>query len=174
MNTIVITYIYPVLIIIVFNALFLFQNIKIAVIGSLNTKVFNLSILGFSYFGLTVGFFVGLSSSSTLSAVLPALLTFIGGMMAYYFFGTNNSQASDNQFLSMIALISISIFLSLGAYKGIQQRKIYEISQKELEIDKEITLKKVENELKKDIIRFEIDLKKADTITFDVIPEIKK
>ncbi len=164
----------PILILIIFYVLFLYQNIKVVIIGNLSLKVFNLSILGFSYFGLTVGFFVGLSSSSVLSAVLPALLTFIGGMMAYYFFNSNNDQASDNQSLSMIALICISIFLSLGAYKGIQQRKIYEIGQKELEIDKEVTLRKVENELKKDFSRFERDLKNTDTISFDGIPEIQK
>ena len=169
MNNILLFYCLPILLVIIAYFLFCFQSIKNAVIGTLNLRSFNFSILGFSYFGLTVGFFVGLSSSSVVSAVLPALLTFIGGIMTYYFFNNNNNQNFDNQILIMLALISTSIFLSLGTYQGIEQRKVYEISQKANDIDKETTIKKIENELKKDILQFEHDLKNSnnDTIDFD-------
>ena len=43
---------------------------------------------------------------------------------------------------------------------------------KEDEINKEITLKKIENELKKNLLQFEKDLRISDTINFDDIPKM--
>jgi hypothetical protein len=174
MSSIIFSYLLPIIVIGIACLLCISQGIKNAILGNVELRLFCFSILGFSYFGLTVGFFVGLSSSSVVSTVLPALLTFIGGIMTYYFFNTTN-QNNDNQILTMFALISISIFLSLGAYQGIEQRKVYETNQKANEIDKETILKQIDNELKKDILQFEYDLKQKqkDTINFDDLPKLK-
>lgn len=175
MNSLFYHYIVPIALFAITNLLFLIQRIRVASIGTLSLRSFNLSILGFSYFGLTVGVFVGLSSSSVLGAILPALLTMIGGILAYFFFNSNNTNNIDNHILAMIALICISIFLSIGAFGGIAQRKIYENNQKEIDSDKEIMLKKLDHALKKDILEFEHQLKngKIDTISFESLPDIK-
>lgn len=160
MNNILWSYASPVIIVIVLFVLFCFTKVKRFFLANLSIRIFNFSVLGFSYFGLTLGLFVGLSSTAALSAVLPALLTFIGGIMTYYFFSANN-EYSENQTLSMLALICISVYLSIGAYQGIRQRRIYDAAQKELDFDKEKELKSIDFDFKQKLMYLEDDIKKG-------------
>lgn len=77
--------------------------------------------------------------------------------------------------LSGFKAIMIISLMIIGAITGIRERQKYEANEKSLQFDKEVTLKKKDNELKKDVMLYEFNLKNSiDTLSFDEVTDLKK
>ena len=139
---------------------------KIEELNTTSYKFLYFVSIGFSFLGLTMGLFTGLSMTPVVGTIVPAFLTFIGALITYIFFKENESLI--NRIIAIECLIFLSVFLFIGGYNGIQQRKIVEIEQKKLDFHKEVLLKKIDLEAKKELIQFEKTLK--DSIDIEEIP----
>ncbi len=74
----------------------------------------------FSLLGLTMGLLIGLSLTSVIGIVIPALLTFFGGFLTYVFV-LGNKKALDG-YIMVIILSSISFFMIVGVDYGSAMR----------------------------------------------------
>lgn len=74
--------------------------------------------LGFSFMGLSIGILTGWSSSPVVGVVIPALLTFYGGMVSYSFLFKKEKSSQLNSIVLSGSLISISFFLIIGTDYG--------------------------------------------------------
>lgn len=94
--------------------------------------------LSFSVLGLTLGFFIGYSTASIVGLVIPALLSFIAGFLAYFFNIEKSMKNPDEgveifKILIPIAIISFSISTWLGAEPAAKTR----LKTEELRKDKD-------------------------------------
>jgi hypothetical protein len=138
---------------------------------NISTSAFNLFVIsvGFSFLGLVIGILTGLSSSAVVGAIVPAFLTFIG-VIATYIFISNTGSISTNKPIAVLCVVFLSFYLMVGAIAGIKERKQNEIVMKKLDFEKEVSLKQVDLEIKKELIRYEktqVDSVVIDTISID-------
>lgn len=123
--------------------------------------------IAFSFTGLSIGILTGWSSSPVVGVVIPALLTFFGGMVSYAFVFKKNSSNKSDGLIMAFSLISISFFLIIGTDYGTQIRVREErnksIIEKQDRIEYETFLHNLKNtqaqpeERKKPIIKTEIE-----------------
>ena len=91
----------------------------IAVVGfvtALGTREYR-AAMGFGGLGAFIGLLAGLSETPVVGVVLPAVLTFMGGVTAYLFATQKESRAMTGSLL-----LSFSILLIVGVYLGANLR----------------------------------------------------
>jgi len=91
-------------------------------------KGWPLLILAFSFLGGVVGIFVGMSKTPVMGTVLPAVLTFITGLLAYLFGKENLAEWRPVIPNCIIAMMATVLF---GSLMGSQVRGDYQQSEKE-------------------------------------------
>lgn len=98
-----------------------------------NIFYFLLLAIAFSFLGLTIGIHIGLSESPVIGLIIPALLTFIGGLMIYAFIFADKSKIQDGYVL-LVILISLSFFLMLGSDYACSARTDYDARQQDYQL----------------------------------------
>ena len=100
----------------------LLTAVVVGVLSSLRTKQFAVSI-GFSLLGLIVGMTVAMNvTPGGVSAILPAVLVFMGGLVAYLF----TSHEQMRPFIGGL-LISFCLLLLSGMYGGLYLKAMGEV-----------------------------------------------
>ena len=101
-----------------------------SIVSKPTVKGWQLLIVSFCLLGGVIGIFVGNSLTPVIGTVLPAVLTFITGLLAYLF-GKDNLE----EWRPVIPNCIISLLLSvlIGSFMGAQIRLDYEESEKEYE-----------------------------------------
>jgi len=79
-----------------------------------------LIIIGFSYLSFTIGILVGLSRTPVVDVAIPALLTFIGGLVTYIFLNKEFNESNKN--IVTLILVILPIFLIFGVEIGAEHR----------------------------------------------------
>ena len=79
-------------------------------------------ILGFCFLGMTIGLFIGLSKTPVVGLVIPALLTFIAGLISYFFLTQRDSISVQNRIFSGLSLATLCISLVIGMHYGVLRR----------------------------------------------------
>ena len=77
--------------------------------------------LGFGFLGLTLGIFVGFSSSPVINVIIPALLSFIGGFITFLFISPKVNSISNRIGAGMFLSV-LSITVIYGTEIGINSR----------------------------------------------------
>lgn len=116
-----------------------------------------LVLLGFSFFGLSIGLLIGLSETPVLGTLGPTLLTFLGGLTVYFFLKGKKEDSSlfkRNMIMSSLGLIFLPINLFLGVVYGGVERSEYELRDLRYEMKIERFKTKLEI-IKKDSVDFE-------------------
>ena len=89
-----------------------------------NELVKSLLILAsFSFFGFVLGLMTGNSREPVMHAVLPAILAFFGGFVAFIL----NKDGGANRILAVVILLVVSITVLYGAVVGSQNRHLAEL-----------------------------------------------
>jgi len=104
-----------------------------------------ISIFTFSILGTIIGYITGQSREPAVTAVLPSVLTFIGGISLYILGQENNK----SKLLTSICIIVFSISLFVGIQWGVNIRENYYKEKKESQVDYNTTkfkLKKLKQE----------------------------
>lgn len=86
-------------------------------------------VFSFALLGLVVGVITGLSRQPAVHSVLPAVLTFVGGFVAYIV----GSKDAQNREVIVTAMAAISINLLLGVLWGSEMRVISDSKKESLE-----------------------------------------
>jgi hypothetical protein len=92
--------------------------------------------LAFSFLGLSIGLLSGLSISPVVGVLIPALLTFFGGVLSYAFLFGKSQNSFENTLTLIIIVISVSFSLILGVDYGSSQRSKVEFLMKENELER--------------------------------------
>lgn len=136
-----------------------------------NFKVLYPISIGFSFLGLTIGVFSGLSMSPVVGTIVPAFLTFLGGFITYFF--TKETGSHINRLIAIICLIIVPPSLILGGLSGAKERKKYEETIELRALAKEKALKGYDYYYKQEFLLLEKSLKnpEVDTISFEELME---
>jgi hypothetical protein len=109
--------------------------------------------VSFSFFGMTMGLLVGQSLAPVVGVVIPALLTFLGGFMAYVFiFG--RKRVFDG-YTMIIILVSISLFLIVGADYGAAMRTEFTQQEQDFEYQRKKDFEILRYNLEQEDVQFE-------------------
>ncbi len=114
--------------------------------------------LGFSFMGLSIGILTGWSSSPVVGVVIPALLTFYGGMVSYSFLFKKEKSSQLNSIVLSGSLISISFFLIIGTDYGTSIRVKAERNNTIIEMQDKMKYETFKHNLKSSIVN---DVKKT-------------
>ena len=82
----------------------------------------------FSTIGIISGVLTGLSRTPAVSALIPAVLTFVGAVVAFQI-----AKTKIDTIVAALATISFSIFLLIGTLLGSAEREIYDARKNSLE-----------------------------------------
>ena len=93
-------------------------------------KGWQVSIFAFSLLGGVIGIFVGASQTPVIGTVLPAVLTFITGLLAYLF---GKESMMEWRPVIPVCIISLLITSLFGSFMGSQIRLDFEESEKSYE-----------------------------------------
>jgi hypothetical protein len=136
-----------------------------------NVFYFLLLSVAFSFLGLTIGIHIGLSESPVIGVIIPALLTFIGGIMIYAFVFTDKHKMQDGYVLLTI-MISLSFFLMMGSDYACSVRTDYDAKEQDYLYAQKKDFQIFENELAKGKLNQEIPTSTADTATMNLFNKI--
>lgn len=106
-----------------------------------------LLIISFSELGLAIGLISGSSLSPVVGAIIPAILTFFGGLMIYIF-TTKGDDDSAIRNGGMLAIFCVSFFLLYGFEVSATFRMEWTAEKETNEVVREDSLLKKEFELK--------------------------
>lgn len=105
--------------------------------------------ISFSFTGLSIGILTGWSSSPVVGVVIPALLTFYGGMVSYAFIFKKSDTNKNDGLIMACSLISISLFLIVGTDYGtsirVREESNNRIIEKQDQIEYETFLHNLKN-----------------------------
>lgn len=171
-SQIVILFIFLVLVFIIKNKFKIYSIFR-------TRKLFEIYLISISssFLGTTLGLFIGLSNTPVVGVFVPALLTFISGIITYFYVTKKDEFVYENRIIVSINLILISFFLVVGAAKGSEKRLkielemqyrdyIYKIEEKEFDLKMKVVYEKS----KKDTSEFETVKK----INFEEVKDILK
>lgn len=103
---------------------------------------FFLATLVFSYTGLSVGIFIGITGQAAITIAVLAVLSFCYGSIALIFF-TDKHDTPYNRKMATYSLVLITLALAIGSGAGADHRKIPEavdnkpiLSQPEIKTEK--------------------------------------
>jgi hypothetical protein len=92
-----------------------------------------LSMVCFSFLGLSIGLLVGLSQSPVVHATIPALLTFYGGFITFLF-AKDSFKDEEGKLAVLLSAIVVSCFLIYGVELGSNEKNAAIKSAKEFEL----------------------------------------
>ena len=140
-----------------------FEKVRKAITPNISILIFSIG-LTFSILGFTIGLLSSLSRAPNIEAIIPALLTLIGGLISYSILKDNDNKISLTQSSYIfISIISLCFFLIYGSGIGSYYRAQHEVRQKKLDIYLEKDLEEYKKELdtyhKKSLEEFKQNLK---------------
>ena len=132
---------------------------------------FLLLAIAFSFLGLTIGIHIGLSESPVIGVIIPALLTFIGGIMIYAFVFSDKHKMQDGYVL-LVIMISLSFFLMLGSDYACSVRVDYDAKEQDYLYAQKKDFEIFKSELEKGNLNQETPTGKADSTTMKFFNKI--
>lgn len=132
-------------------------SIAIYFILRLRTKLSLLSlifgwttVLAFAFIGLAVGLLTGWSSSPVVGVIIPALLTFFGGIITYgYLFGSKKGYAkSMNGIVVSVSIAAMAFCIVYGTDYGVNIRSKAEFKHKTEEMHRQMEMETFRHNLK--------------------------
>lgn len=110
--------------------------------------------------GVVTGLLTGLSREPAVGAIVPSMLTFVGGVIAYLYTAKDSTKDLYVLYILAVTVIGMNFFYYMGCKTGAQSRAVSESAMENHQIDREYGLAEHKHRLELERLRYANDLEK--------------